>query len=477
VCSAAIASADQTVVSATIYPSSQGSVSHPTVGLQALDSCPAYSGSNPIYLYPPGQPYQLPTTSWSLSTLITCGLQVPLSDVTSVQILNPSQGFEAPLSSTDLSDPSNYQDSHAPDALPAISVDGSENQATYTRPFRGGADDNARDQVTEDGAPITLVVYAGGPPLTVKASTRTVTSTPAATTAALSATVQTAGGAAVPPSALTWNWSFGDGATSALATPSHRFPAGSYDVTVQVTDVSSGAGGTATIQYVTPASPVTGAKTQTGGSKPTKSGSSAGTENGTHSKQPGGEAGSKQSSGPNGSQSKSQASAQTRTTTTTTNRTTATTTHAVASATTSSAATRVSAAATVSSQTTTSHSSQPPTSRAKLAAPAAPVARRRPANRPRAKRHTPPRRSPPAPVTPVVSGRLISDIATLPADSSPLVHIVPAAATTPPLLRTASNASTAPAVIAALAVIALLGLGAWREQRGQGRWRDLFSGH
>ena len=88
-------------------------------------------------------------------------------------MLNPSQGFEAPLDNADLTDPSRYQDSQAPDALPAISVDGSEDQTTYVRPYRGGSDDNARDAVTENGAPITLVVYVNGPPLTVQASAQT----------------------------------------------------------------------------------------------------------------------------------------------------------------------------------------------------------------------------------------------------------------------------------------------------------------
>ena len=49
------ASGEQTVISATVYPSSQGSVSHPSAGLQALGGCPGYDGSNPIYLYPAGQ--------------------------------------------------------------------------------------------------------------------------------------------------------------------------------------------------------------------------------------------------------------------------------------------------------------------------------------------------------------------------------------------------------------------------------------
>src|SRR5262249_35859887 len=112
----ATASADQIVVSATIYPSSAGNVSHVSVGLQALEACPVYSGSNPIYLYPAGQPFQLTATSWSLSTVLSCGLQIPLGDVNNVQLLNPNTGFQDPLSNSDLTDPSSYQDPQAPDA-------------------------------------------------------------------------------------------------------------------------------------------------------------------------------------------------------------------------------------------------------------------------------------------------------------------------------------------------------------------------
>ena len=70
----------------------------PPVGsLAVLGGCPSYPGANPIYLYPPGQPYQLTSTSWSLSTVLTCGLQIPLGAVTGVQVLNPGHGFEPML--------------------------------------------------------------------------------------------------------------------------------------------------------------------------------------------------------------------------------------------------------------------------------------------------------------------------------------------------------------------------------------------
>ena len=97
-----------------------------------------------------------------------------------------------------MSDPSRYDDSQAPDALPVISVNGTEDQTTYVRPFRGGADDNARDEVTQNGAPITLVVYTNGPPLVVNASAQKLSATATGATMQLGATVQTAGGVRIP---------------------------------------------------------------------------------------------------------------------------------------------------------------------------------------------------------------------------------------------------------------------------------------
>jgi PKD domain len=438
------ASADQTIVSATVYPSSAGNVSHASVGLQALEACPEYSGSNPIYLYPPGQPFQLTATSWPLSTVLSCGLQIPLNDVTNVQVLNPSQGFEAPLSNADLTDPASFQDPQAPDALPVISVDGTEDQTTYVRPFRGGADTNARDEVTETGSPITLVVYANGLPLIVHASAQTLSSTATATRAKLSATVQTAAGAPVPASALTWNWTFGDGGTSAAAVPKHRFAAGSYNVTVQVTDVSAGTGGTATIQFQTPAEPTSGHTNQSGGSKPTKSKSPTGTENGKHSQHQGGQTGSHKSGGSSGAGSTT--SPQTTTTTQPT-----TPTHATST--------------TTRSTTTTRATATPATTTRRTAPPS---------------RRTAPRRRPPAtPTAPTgspVTGLLISDVRTLPAGSSPLVHLAPAAAA-PPQVRQATRSRSLAAPGAALALAVLLALGAGWELRGRRRSRAVLASH
>jgi len=441
------ASADQTVVSATIYPSSAGNVSHVSVGLQALQACPEYSGSNPIYLYPPGQPFQLTQTSWTVSTLLSCGLQVPVDDVNSVQILSPNHGFEAPLSNADLTDPTRFQDPQAPDALPVISVDGTENQTSYVRPFRGGTDANAGDEVIETGAPITLVVYANGPPLIVVATARTLSSTATVTTAKLSATVQTAAGAPVPASALTWSWTFGDGGTSTAVTPKHRFVAGSYDVTVQVTDVADGAGGTATIQFQTPAQPKSGHRNQTGGSNPTKSTSPTGTENGKHSKHQGGQTGSQRSRASGGGRSTTTSQS-----TTTTRQSTTTAAHSTTTAT----------------QSTTSTAST-------ATAPAATTTTATPPHRTAPRRRAPAPRT--APAGPLVTGRLISNVTTLPAGASPLIHLTPAAAAAPPQVRQATSSRSVAAPAAALAVAVLLGLGAGWELRGRRRSRTVLAGH
>lgn len=439
----AAAPADQSVVSATIYPSSAGNASHVTVGLQALEACPEYSGSNPIYLYPPGQPFQLTQTTWPLSTVISCGLQVPIGDVNDVQVVNPTHGFQAPLSNTDLTDPGRYQDPQAPDAVPVISVDGTEDQTTYIRPFRGGADANARDEVTETGAPITLVVYANGPPLIVHASARPLSSTATATTAKLSAAVQTAVGAPVAPSALTWSWTFGDGGTSSAASPTHRFAPGSYEVSVQVTQVAGGTGGTATIQLRTPAKPTSGHRNQSGGTKPTKSTSPTGTENGTHSKDHGGTKGSGGSGGSGGAPS----------TTPSSQSTTSTTTQSTTTASTS----------TQSATSTASATTPPP----KAAPPARRRRRRAPARRTRT--------TGPAPAAPLVTGRLISDVTTVPEGSSPLVQPT-AAAAAPPQVRQATRSGSLAAPLAGLAVALLLSLGAAWELRGRRRWRDALPG-
>jgi PKD domain len=446
------------VVSATIYPSSQEGVSHRVVALPTLAGCPPYSGANPIYLYPPGQSEQLPTaTSWSLATVLTCGLQIPLGDVTAVQVLTTSRGFEPLLSKADVSDPSRYQDTQAPGALPVISVDGSQDQTIYNRPFRGGNDDNARDQVTQGGEPITLVVYADGPPLTVRASARKLSTTASTTTMKLEAAVQTADGTPIPASALKWSWNFGDGtAPSAAVTPTHPYPGGSYFVTVQVTDTSLGAGGTNTIAVTTPASPAPGRKNQSGGKKHTKSQSPNGPDKGGSGGSPGAGAGSKQPGTSDRGQSGSKPSSQS--------------TDPPATSTTSRASAPPATAGTSTPASTQPATTSSPSSPARNSVP------RRPAP-PRHPRRTTARRTAPPAAAPVVTGRLIADVTPLAAGSRPLGHVASAGAAPAPTVRRATSSSSISAVGSALLVVVLLGLGAWRELRGRRRPVAVSSDH
>jgi hypothetical protein len=441
--------ADQVVVNATIYPSSGGNVSAQSVTLGALQGCPLYSGSSPMYLYPGDQPYSpAASSSWALSTVLTCGLQLPLSAVTDVQVDNPPHGFESALTNAELSDPTQFHDPAAPNALPVISVDGTENQTTYVRPWLDGSDANAADQVISSGSPVTIVIYENGPPLDVRAYKHTKSRNRTALTVRFRAAVHNPNGGAISDSSLTWSWNFGDGSTSTVASPRHAFAPGIYPVTVQVTDNGTGWGGTATIEVRFSPSTGSGGGNQSGAGPVTRSHSPSGPQKsrGTH---PGGAPGRPRAN------------------------------------TTTSSPRPASGSAPVSDPS--------PVSRT-VAGTAAPTAtqqkppssgRTRPAHA-----HAPPDASPPvkAPATAaaapsshaaLVAGLLISDVTPLPsAATTPLVRVVPAAAATAPQVRGAARGSIVPVLVAGFAVALLFGLGAVRELRGQLEWRRalLFAG-
>ena len=168
-----------------------------------------------------------------------------MTNVTGVQVYSPRYGFEAPLPAAELTDPTQFHDPGAPDALPVVSND--EAQNTYVRPWLGGSDQNAKDQVVLDGSPVMVVVYENGAELTVIASASTVSKSSKHKKVRFGATVRALSGSRVPMSALAWSWNFGDGGTSSSQTPEHSFVAGKFSVTVQVTDRKTGAGGTDTI--------------------------------------------------------------------------------------------------------------------------------------------------------------------------------------------------------------------------------------
>ncbi|MFZ0090736.1 MAG: PKD domain-containing protein, partial [Solirubrobacteraceae bacterium] len=265
---AAPAFADQTVVNATVYPASHGSVSTRSVTVSALGGCPLYTGPGQLTLAPSGQSLPLTSTTWSLATVISCGLHIPGNDVNTVQVLNPFDKTVDTLAAANLTDPGLYHDLQAPGALPLISLDESSGQATYARPWRGGSDANP---ILTSSA-ITLLVYAYGPPLIVTASAHT-----HGADVALSATVRNPDGTPVTGSGLRWSWSLGDGASSAAPTPVHRYtPGQSYSVSVLVSAPGNGTGGTDSILVTPPAHPASGKQTRSGGNQHAKSRSPTG---------------------------------------------------------------------------------------------------------------------------------------------------------------------------------------------------------
>ncbi len=418
----AAAAADVAMVNATVYPSNGAGVTTDTVELSKLQTCPSYSGPSSLAMNPSGIPYQLPSSTWTVATVLQCGLGLLIDGSTSVQVLTINRGYEAPLSFADLTDPSQYHDPQAPGALPVISNDGGSTLNTYTRPYRGGNDQNARDQVTGDGPPLSIVVYVSGAPLKVEAVQHTVSRTAKTKTIRFSATVRGANDAPIAPPALTWSWSFDGGLPTSASTPTYKFGLGVSYVAVQVTDASTGSGGTATLEVgVTNAGPPS-EHGRSGGGKKTKSKSSTGT-------------GRKTSSGTNQGQKQSNAA----TTTPTTQQPAPTTT------------------------STTPASSPAPRSQT---TPAARQPHQKPAPKPAAKRQAARgERS-----VRLVTGRLVSAVTPLPLGASPLsAQQQPAGA--PPQIRQAASESAVTIPIGALAVLTLFGLGVSTELRGRRRIR------
>lgn len=424
--------AAETVVSATVYPSGGGSVGTPSATLTGLSNCQQYptqeSGFSPIALYAAGsgQPYEpAQGASWELSTVLTCGMNISLNNVTGVQMYSPRYGYETPLTSAELTDPSQYHDPAAPDALPVISND--EGQNTYVRPWRGGKDQNAKDQVVQDGSPVTIVVYENGAELTVVASQSTVSKSAKRDKVRFSATVRTPAGAPVHGSALTWNWNFGEGGTSSSATPEHSFVAGRFPVTVQVTDPKTGAGGTDTVD-------VNAGNPNGRGNSPTGPNNSSGDH-------PGGAAGQPNNSANTGKS------------------------HSGKGTTTNSDGNQT---------TTTSTGGSGGTGTGTTTAPIAPSPTPTPPNpAPRSATHPPARVD--RPTGPLVTGRVISDVIPVPANDSPLVRVAQGPPATAPAIRPATSTSFVPALGAGIVVVLLLGLGAGNELRGRRDWRTLLS--
>ena len=138
--------------------------------------------------------------------------------------------------------------------------------------------------MTIDG-PITILVWVNTQPLVVTVAKHSV---PGSKAVKLSATVRTSDGVTVPTSSLKWQWTFqDDNTTSHQASPRHTSTEASYNVTVQVTDTSLGAAGTATILVTTPNKPAKSNHNQAGGHKHTNSKTPTGKDNGGSNDKPG----------------------------------------------------------------------------------------------------------------------------------------------------------------------------------------------
>ena len=276
---AAPAWADQPVVRAIVYSGHRAPQQTVTVtDAQLVAGCPAYGGASPFQLKPSGLPYQpAPGSSWSLGTVVTCGLKIPSGDLTAVQVQSPVHGGETALTAADLDDPSRYHDPTAPTALPVLSVDGGQDQVTYDRPWRGGNDPNGADQVVAPG-PIMIVVYENAPPLRVQIIRTDIRSSSGAVRDRFTATATDQSGEIVPASSLSVAWTFGDGSGSGASAPTHRFAAaGNYFVTATVSDPAAGTGGTRTIAVAVDSKALAGDANRPGAGQNRRSSSHAGT--------------------------------------------------------------------------------------------------------------------------------------------------------------------------------------------------------
>jgi hypothetical protein len=415
------------IVSATVHEQGGGTVLE-SVGLSQLQQCPAYSSSSMIEYgrqgpvtvdFPPSGPQ---TGAWSLGSVLDC-LQpaIPTASVTGIVVIGsndtPEEGPGSELAQPDLASPSDFANTAE---NPVISANGST--VAYDRPWRGGSDQDFLDEVQE-APPVTLDVFEG-PMLNVSASASSL-SVPPGTTVTFTTRVSGNNG-----SPLSYEWNFGSAgpANSSAPSPQETFSvSGTYAVTLEVSDADGGGGGS------TLALTVTGGGSPNGNAPtgPTKSPSKQ-AGSGAHRHPAAGRVGQTGTHTP-------QASTGSQTTTST-----STTSRSAAAATTTSAA----------SSTATTQTTPSPTPHA-----------------PARTTHRAPSQAPPPPEAPIVSGRLVSDIVTLPAASSPLVYAQPVAAAPAPALRAPRSRSALAGAAAALAVVLLLGLGAGRELRGRRRWR------
>jgi hypothetical protein len=462
----ATAAAEPTVVSATIFPGTAGSVSSQQVMRSTLDTCDPYEGPSSIALQPNQNQQAISQPAWTLGTVLTCGLQIPSGDVNSVQVVKFTGTYETPLSNAQIFDTGQYPGTDG--ALPTIYVDGNEDQTTYVRPPLSPTDANAADSVTQQGDPVSLVVYENQPPLAVTATQSPVAGSQGTTTeqVTLGATVTTADGTPIPSSALTFSWTVDNAAPVSDAAPIVTVPSGVTPVTVQAYDPSTGAGGIATLDVTYNPTPPPAQNNKPPGAGDHKQANPTGQP---HGKLRGGgrleHAGTNKGASKVHTRSRPAPSTHTPTTSTPAASTPAPSTPAPSAPATTTPATSPPSAPPPTIQTTTM-----PTPTPGLTVVTAPTK-----TPPHPRTHTAKRRSAAHPGSPqrLVTGRLVADVQPRPESESPLVRPIATQAAAPSLVHAAGDGTSAPTwVYATLAVLLLLGGGAVYERRGR-RGRTL----
>ncbi len=423
----AVALADQSqTVTATMYQPGSATPTTKSVSVAALgQGCTRYGGPD-ADLSPSGVKYVFPQSSWSLRTVLECGLNQSVAAITAVEVQKPSGAWEDPLTPADLSAAGDFAGAGA---VPVVSDDGTG--IVYTRPQRTPADANGGDQVIHP-ASLALDVYEG-PLLSVAVHPGTET-VPVGTSVSFTASVVDVHGNPADPATLAYTWSLDGTPSSQSRGFSQTFAsAGRYTITGTVNDTKGG-GGSGTVQITV------------GSSQDSTPGSQNSNAPGT-SQQPGAPAtGPQQSAGTTpgggpGARTPSQ------------NPATSKTTGARPPGTAPPKKTRVTPAT-------------PKTT------PAAPTPVAVPAPNAGTPVTGPPPSVAPGRQVPVISGRLISNVTLLRPELSPLVKIVASHATAPAVARP-TRTSILPALGGVLAVVLLLGLGAGHQQRWRLRpvWR------
>ena len=452
------------VVQATVYGQggqpTQDSVS-PAYLLGHPGQCPVYSGGTLVEYGRTGQEQITPssTRSWTLGTILGC-LHTPiaLANVTGVTVIgsdgSPQTGANSQITPADLATPSDFLNTGQNPVIQAVGYN------EYDRPQRNASDLDFLDEVQEN-TPITIEVFEG-PPLKVSATASQTTVTVGGTVD-FSAAVSGNNG-----SALSYNWNFGGGAaSSSQAAPQVQFnTAGVWTVNLEVTDANGGGGGdqvsVTVTQPGTSSTPTTTGPTTTGPDKST--GTTPGAPPGKK-KKPGTQSTGPQHKHGNGPQTTPNHSQTTTTSTTPTTTTQTTTTPAAGSS---------------GGDSSGSSGSSSAGSGLASGTPAGSASTHRKAPAAPAHRPTPTPTSPPTGA--LVHGELISDVVPLPANRSPLVHLVSGAAGSAPARQAPERRSVLPIIGAVVAVLALLGLGAQRELgrprwwRAPRRWRGLHVG-